>query len=484
MKEVAGQSPPPAGSRRASTLLSIGYVFSILTVAFWLIFPIAWLGDPDILSYPILGLLGSAGFFLIVPVVFSLMAMTHTGRLRTALKKQEIGRLRELNSMIWGVVSIFLANPVTGAMLLLAISPLRRIGGRRVSDIAEDTVLVVQHMTKLFPVRRTFAQVLGRGAESVVHAVDDISFELRRGQVAGLAGESGSGKTTVLRVALGLIPTTSGSIFFEGKDISKMTRKEMKELRTKMQVVFQDPYESVNPRMSVFDIVAEGLYINRIVSSRAEAAERVEKALRDVQLTPPGEYLYRHPHELSGGQRQRVAIARALVLGPDLILADEPVSMLDVSVRAEVMNVLLAVRQKRGISVLMVTHDLALCKDVVDQLAIMYLGKIVEQGPAQEVVSSPYHPYTQALVAAVPVPDPTGPRIKTLAKGEIPTNIAPPPACRFHPRCPLAKPICSETEPPMTEVTPGRLVACHFWKEANEEFSRRASAQEVLGLAK
>ena len=483
MKTAAEQSRP-VRQGRASTYLSIAYVFAILTVAFWLIFPIAWLGDPDILTNPILGLLGSFGFFLIVPMVFSLMSMTHTGRLRTALRKREIGRLRELNSMIWGVVSFFLANPVTGAMLLIVKGPLGRVGGPAAADISEDRVLVVQHMTKLFPVRRTFTQVLGRGTESVVHAVDDISFELRRGQVSGLAGESGSGKTTVLRVALGLIPTTSGSIFFEGKDISKMTRREVKQLRTKMQVVFQDPYESVNPRMSVFDIVAEGLYINKMVSSRAEAAERVEKALRDVQLTPPGEYLYRHPHELSGGQRQRVAIARALVLGPDLILADEPVSMLDVSVRAEVMNVLLSVREKRGISVLMVTHDLALSKDVVDELAIMYLGKIVEQGPAQEVVSLPYHPYTQALVAAVPVPDPTGPRIKTLAKGEIPTNIAPPPGCRFHPRCAFAKQICSETEPPITEVTPGRLVACYFWKEANEEFSRKAAAQEVLGLAK
>ena len=381
-------------------------------------------------------------------------------------------------------MSFFLTNPVSGAMLILARGPLGQVVASGTSSIPEDRILVVEHMSKLYPVRRSFSQVMSRETEAVVHAVDDVSFELRRGQVAGLAGESGSGKTTVLRVALGLTPTTAGSIFFNGKDISKMSGKELKQVRTKMQVVFQDPYESVNPRMTVFDIVAEGLYVNKLVSSRNEAIERVEKALRDVQLTPPTEYIYRHPHELSGGQRQRVAIARALVLGPELIMADEPVSMLDVSVRAEVMNVLLSVRQKQGISVLMVTHDLALSKDAVDELAIMYLGKIVEQGPAQAVVSSPYHPYTQALVAAVPVPDPTGPRIRILAKGEIPTNIAPPSACRFHPRCPLAKPICSETEPPMLEVSPGRQVACHFWKEANEGFLRGTTEEQVVGLAK
>jgi oligopeptide/dipeptide ABC transporter ATP-binding protein len=467
------------------TLLLFAYVFSVLTVVFWLILPLVWLNDPDMISQSFAGpLLSKLGWFLIVPACFALATVSHTGRLRSALKRQEIGKLRELNSLVWGVLSFFLANPITGALLMLARRPLADFCSSKPVDIPKGTILVVSHLTKLFPVRRTFAQVVGRRAEAVVHAVDDVSFRIDRGEVAGLAGESGSGKTTVLRLALGLLPVTSGSIFFEGEDISKMTAKELKKLRTKMQVVFQDPYESVNPRMTVFEIVAEGLYVNNLVSSREEAIERVEKALRDVQLTPPTEYLYRHPHELSGGQRQRVAIARALVLGPQLIMADEPVSMLDVSVRAEVMNVLLSVRQKQGISVVMVTHDLALSKDVVDKLAIMYLGKIVEQGPAQTLVSSPYHPYTQALVAAVPVPDPTGPRIRILAKGEIPTNIAPPSACRFHPRCPFAKPICSETEPPILEVTPGRQVACHFWKESLEAFSGRAAAEQAVDHAK
>ena len=333
-----------------------------------------------------------------------------------------------------------------------------------------DTILDVQHLTKLFAVRRTFAQSIRGSSGGKVHAVDDVSFKVKRGEIYGLAGESGSGKTTILRTALMLTRPTSGSVTFEGKDLSVMKRGEIRKFRTKLQVVFQDPYESVNPRMTVFDIVNEGLSVNRIAKSHQEAVERVTKALSDVQLTPPEEYIYRYPHELSGGQRQRVAIARALVLEPDLILADEPVSMLDVSIRAEVLNVLLAVREKKRISILMVTHDLALCKDMVDELAIMYLGKIVESGPAEAVVATPYHPYTHALAAAVPVPDPEAPKIRVLAKGEIPTNISPPPGCRFHPRCSFAQAICAEKEPPLQVVAPGRAVACHFAKEAHEAF--------------
>ena len=251
-----------------------------------------------------------------------------------------------------------------------------------------------------------------------------------------------------------------------------MSSGELANYRRRVQVIFQDPYESTNPRMTVFEIVNEGLAVNNLSSSKEESVERVTKALRDVQLTPPEEYLYRYPHELSGGQRQRVAIARALVLDPELLLADEPVSMLDVSIRAEVINALLSIRQKRGISVLMVTHDLALSKDIVDDLGIMYVGKLVEVGPAEDVVSSPYHPYTRALTAAVPVPDPEGQKVRVLAKGEIPTNVSPPSGCRFHPRCAFAQGICAEQDPPLTQVAPNRRVACHFWKEAHDAFSK------------
>jgi oligopeptide/dipeptide ABC transporter ATP-binding protein len=334
----------------------------------------------------------------------------------------------------------------------------------------EETVLQIEHLTKLFNVRKTFAQSIRGSSGGKVHAVDDVSFTIKKGEIFGLAGESGSGKTTILRTALMLTRPTSGKVIYLGKDLAAMKKKELKKYRTKIQVVFQDPYESVNPRMTTFDIVAEGLFVNNLVGSRQEAVQRVTKALSDVQLTPPEEYIYRYPHELSGGQRQRVAIARALVLDPDLILADEPVSMLDVSIRAEVINVLLAIRDKKRISIIMVTHDLALCKDMVDELAIMYLGEIVESGPAEEVVSTPYHPYTHALAAAIPVPDPDAPKIRVLAKGEIPTNISPPPGCRFHPRCPFAQAICSETKPPLVEIAPGRVVACHFGKEAHDSF--------------
>lgn len=330
----------------------------------------------------------------------------------------------------------------------------------------EQTVLEVRDLVKFFPVRKTFVETLRGGEDQVVHAIDGVSFDVAKGEIFGLAGESGSGKTTVLRSVLMLIPPTSGSIMYQGTDLAKLSRNEMKKYRTKIQVVFQDPYESVNPRMTVFDIVAEGLFINKLVTSTDEAITRVTQALKDVQMIPPEQYMFRYPHELSGGQRQRVAIARALVLNPDLILADEPVSMLDVSIRAEVLNVLLSVKQKRGISIIFVTHDLALSKDVCDHLAIMYLGIIVEMGKPEELVSRPYHPYTQALIAAVPIPDPAAAKVKVLAKGEIPTNVSPPSGCRYHTRCPIAKQICKENVPPLEQVSPGHWAACHFWSEA------------------
>ncbi len=336
----------------------------------------------------------------------------------------------------------------------------------------KEKVLEVKGLTKFFPVRLSFSESLRRGPPQVVHAIDGVDFFINRGEIFGLAGESGSGKTTVLRTVLMLTRPTSGEIIYEGEDLAKLPGRELDKYRTKIQVVFQDPYESINPRMNVFDVVSEGLFINHLVSTEDEAVLRVSNALRDVQLNPPEEFLFRYPHELSGGQRQRVAVARALVLNPDLILADEPVSMLDVSIRAEVLNVFVSIRDKRDISILFVTHDLALSKDVCDRLGIMYLGVIMELAPADEIVSKPYHPYTQALIAAVPVPDPAADKVKVLAKGEIPTNVSPPPGCRYHTRCPLAKDICREKVPPLLEVTQGHWVACHFWSEALEKYQK------------
>jgi peptide/nickel transport system ATP-binding protein len=338
-----------------------------------------------------------------------------------------------------------------------------------------EGLLEVEGLTMFFPVRLSFAESVRGTKAQMVHAVDGVNFDVKKGEIFGLAGESGSGKTTVLRAVLMLIRPTSGSIRYKGVDLVKLDRKELKKYRPKIQVVFQDPYESVNPRMNVFDIVSEGLFINNLVKNPDEATALVTQALNDVQLIPAESFLYRYPHEISGGQRQRVAIARALVLNPDLILADEPVSMLDVSIRAEVMNVFLQVRKKRNISVMFVTHDLALSKDVCDRLAIMYLGFIVEMSGAGELVTKPYHPYTQALIAAVPVPDPAAEKVKVLAKGEIPSNVSPPSGCRYHTRCPLAKEICAEKVPALEEVSPGHWVACHFWNEAFETYKKGAS---------
>ncbi len=323
-----------------------------------------------------------------------------------------------------------------------------------------------------FPVRLSFAESLRGAKAQVVHAVDGVTFQVKRGEIFGLAGESGCGKTTVLRAVLMLIQPSSGSIRYGGVDLLKLNRKELKKFRPRIQVVFQDPYESVNPRMNVFDIVSEGLFINNLVANADEATAMVTQALTDVQLIPAESFLFRYPHEISGGQRQRVAIARALVLNPDLILADEPVSMLDVSIRAEVMNVFLQIRRKRNISVMFVTHDLALSKDVCDRLAIMYLGVIVELCAAAELVKKPYHPYTQALIAAVPVPDPSGEKVRVLAKGEIPSNVSPPSGCRYHTRCPMARDLCAEKVPPLEEVSPGHWAACHFWSEALESYEK------------
>ena len=329
----------------------------------------------------------------------------------------------------------------------------------------DNSVLSVHNLKKWFPVRLGFFQSLIKGEKLFVKAVDGISFDLMKGEIFGLVGESGSGKTTTGRTVLKLIEPTSGKIIFKGKDITNLSPKEMRPLRKKMQIIFQDPYESLNPKMLVGDIIGEPLKIQS-AGHPSEIEEKVLKILEEVDLVPPEEFYYRYPHELSGGQRQRVAVARAFVVDPEFVVADEPVSMLDVSIRASVLKLMLELVRERSVSFLYITHDLALARHFCDRIAVMYLGKMMEQASSDELVKNPLHPYTEALLQAVPVPDPTSRRIKVVIKGEIPSAINPPSGCRFHTRCPkYLGDICKQKEPPLVEVGKGHFVACHLYDE-------------------
>lgn len=308
-----------------------------------------------------------------------------------------------------------------------------------------ELLLQVKDLHKLFPAGRTG---LFWGKDRFVHAVDGVSFDLRQGEILALVGESGCGKSTLALTLLGLENPTSGSIHFNGKDATFLLSDQLKALRRKIQMVFQDPYESLNPTQTIEEIVSEPLHVHGLAISSEETRLKVTQAMEDAGLKPADIYFNRFPHELSGGQRQRVVIAGALVLDPVLLLADEPVSMLDVSIRAEILNLLAELRERKGISVIFITHDLGTVAYVADRIAVMYLGRIVELGPTLKVLEKPLHPYTRALLSVVPVPNPRLRKERIILQGETPNPIDPPSGCRFHPRCPVAIDKCRVEDPP------------------------------------
>ncbi|NLG72765.1 MAG: dipeptide ABC transporter ATP-binding protein [Chloroflexi bacterium] len=324
-------------------------------------------------------------------------------------------------------------------------------------------LLEVRNLKKYFPIYKG----LMRRVVNHVRAVDDVSFFVREGETLGLVGESGCGKTTVSRCILRAHPPTSGQILFREADgtvtdLAPLDRKELARFRPQMQMIFQDPYGSLNPRMTIFDIISEPLYVNG-VKSRAQRSEMVAELLKLVGLRP--EYMQRYPHAFSGGQRQRIGIARALALKPRLIVADEPVSALDVSVQAQVLNLMLELQEKFNLTYLFVAHDLSVVKHICDRVAVMYVGKVVELASTEELFETPRHPYTAALMTAVPVPDPTRRDIIQDLPGEVASPANPPSGCYFHPRCKYAESICSTQTPDLREITPGHYVSCHRAEE-------------------
>lgn len=298
-----------------------------------------------------------------------------------------------------------------------------------------------------------------------VKAVDDVSFDVRRGEIFTLAGESGCGKTTTGKLVLKLFPVTSGKIFFDGQDITGLKGEELRALRRKMQMIFQDPYASFNPRMRVGDAVGHSLEIHKLAKGE-EKKQHVKDILERVGLVPAEKFVDLFPHQISGGQRQRAAMARSLILQPEFIVADEPVSMIDVSLRTAIIDLMLDLRRDFGLTYLFITHDLAIAKYISDRIAVMYLGKIVELGRKDAIFNSPVHPYTKALLAAIPVPNPERKRNPSELIGEVPSAIDIPSGCRFHTRCKYAKEGCSVKEPELVEVTPGHFAACGGFSKA------------------
>jgi peptide/nickel transport system ATP-binding protein len=337
-----------------------------------------------------------------------------------------------------------------------------------------EPLLEVRDLVKHYPIRRG---LFGR-ENGQVRAVDGVSFDLRQGEVLGLVGESGCGKTTTGRCILRLIEPTSGTVRFDGQDITRLSRHDLRPLRRRMQVIFQDPYSSLNPRLTVGSMLGEALAIHGLARG-AKARARVAELLELVGLSP--DHARRYPHEFSGGQRQRIGVARALAVEPQLIVADEPVSALDVSIQAQIVNLLQELQRRMGLTYLFVAHDLSVVEHISDRVAVMVLGRIVELAGAEELYRAPRHPYTLSLLSAIPVPDPERRRSRIVLKGDVPSPAHRPAGCAFHPRCPMARERCLREEPRLREVTPGHVSACHFAEELTDPGALTRSSASASG---
>jgi oligopeptide transport system ATP-binding protein len=327
-----------------------------------------------------------------------------------------------------------------------------------VAEIAGDILIALRRLAVHFPV---LGGLMSRHRVATVRAVDRVDLDVRRGETLGLVGESGCGKSTLGRAILQLVRPTAGEVRFDGTELTKLSENELRPLRRRMQMVFQDPFGSLNPRMTVGEAVAEPMLVHRLATA-AKSRDKAAELFSIVGLNP--DMLNRFPHEFSGGQRQRIGIARALAAEPDFIVCDEPVSALDVSIQAQIVNLFETLRDRLGLTYVFVAHDLAVVQHLSDRIAVMYLGQIVEVAPKRSLYAAPLHPYTQALLSAAPVPDRAAEarRRRTLLQGEVPSPLNPPSGCRLRPRCPLAQPRCAAEEPRMREIRPGHYAACHF----------------------
>jgi peptide/nickel transport system ATP-binding protein len=339
-----------------------------------------------------------------------------------------------------------------------------------------EALVEVRDLVKHFPI--TSGIVLQKQV-AAVHAVDGVSFDVLRGETLGIVGETGCGKSTTARLITRLLEPTSGSVKFEGRDISHLKRGEIKPLRKEMQMIFQDPYSSLNPRKTVGTIIGEPFKIHGLKEGKGERKRAVQDLMEQVGLNP--EHFNRYPHEFSGGQRQRIGVARAIALQPKLIIADEPVSALDVSIQAQILNLLRDLQTDLGITLVLIAHDLSVVRHMCDRVAVMYLGKVVELADSETLYTKPRHPYTGALLSAVPVPDPdlAAARKRQVPGGDVPSPTNPPPACRYHPRCPKMQDLCSEEEPLLSPKDGGSIAACHFPLTDSEAAERIGTAEHA-----